>query len=342
MFATLQSDKAARLFLLILTIIGVVAALQLGQTVLAPVTFALVLGVVVSPVADKLGDFGVPRLVIAVGLLILTSSLIGAALLLIGPLVEVLIDELPRIKAVAAAWLETASNVLRGIETISKEIEESVGGESTEETETAIPSVTDALYLAPSFVSQVFIFVGTLFFFVLTRNDIYERAGSSAEHLHKADRAVSRYFGAVTLVNIGLGVVTGAVMMALGVEYAMLWGLAAAVMNYILYLGPMMIVIGLTIAGMIQFVGATAFLPPLAFLLINFTEANFVTPIVVGRRLAMNPLIVFLAIIFGLWIWGPVGAIVALPVLLWFGVLLQRSVIVPTGRNARLIRTAGK
>ena len=86
-------------------------------------------------------------------------------------------------------------------------------------------------------------------------------------------------------------------------------------------------------AGLIQFSGAFAFLPPFLFLLINLTEANFATPMIVGKRLAMNPLVVFIAIIFGLALWGPVGAIVALPVLLWFGVLFRPSDVFVTQRT---------
>ncbi|MBV2358399.1 AI-2E family transporter [Thalassococcus sp. CAU 1522] len=326
MIQTILSEQATRVMLSILTTLALVMALQFGQQILAPMVFALVLGVVVSPLADRLSGLGVPRLVIAVVLLALSTAFTGAALLLVEPLVGLLIDELPRIKAVAAYWLETASGLLRGIEEISQEIGESVGAEDVDP-QTAIPTVSDALWLAPSFLSQVFIFVGTLFFFVLTRNDIYAKTGALEGKLRKADRAVSRYFAAVTLVNVGLGCATAGVLMAIGVEYAVLWGLAAGLLNYILYLGPLMVILALTIAGMIQFIGFAALLPPAAFLTINMLEANFVTPLVVGKRLAMNPLIVFLAIIFGLWIWGPIGAIVALPVLLWFGVMLRPELV---------------
>lgn len=79
-----------------------------------------------------------------------------------------------------------------------------------------------------------------------------------------------------------------------------------------------------------QFGGAAALIPPVAFLMVNITEAQFITPAFVGQRLQMNPLAIFSAIIFGLWLWGPVGTIVVLPVLLWFGVLLDAKVVAPT------------
>ncbi|MBY6141493.1 AI-2E family transporter [Leisingera daeponensis] len=319
---TVLSGRGVRVMLMILTVISITAALQLAQQILAPMSFALVLGVVVSPLADRLSRHGVPRLAIALSLLVASTLFVAVILLLIEPLIGVLIEELPRIKTVMARLIDQASSLLRGIETISQEIEESVGAESVEP-QTAIPSVGDALWLAPSFVSQVFIFIGTLFFFTLTRNELYDLTGPLKPRLKHADKVVSRYFAAITLVNTGLGAVTAAAMMALGVEYALLWGLAAGLLNYILYLGPLLITAGLVLAGILQFHGAYAVLPPLAFLLINLTEANVVTPLVVGQRMSMNPLLIFLVIVFGLWLWGPVGAFVALPLLLWLSVLLE-------------------
>ncbi|MBY6058038.1 AI-2E family transporter [Leisingera daeponensis] len=319
---TVLSGRGVRVMLMILTVISITAALQLAQQILAPMSFALVLGVVVSPLADRLSRHSVPRLAIALSLLVASTLFVAVILLLIEPLIGVLIEELPRIKTVMARLIDQASSLLRGIETISQEIEESVGAESVEP-QTAIPSVGDALWLAPSFVSQVFIFIGTLFFFTLTRNELYDLTGPLKPRLKHADKVVSRYFAAITLVNTGLGAVTAAAMMALGVEYALLWGLAAGLLNYILYLGPLLITAGLVLAGILQFHGAYAVLPPLAFLLINLTEANVVTPLVVGQRMSMNPLLIFLVIVFGLWLWGPVGAFVALPLLLWLSVLLE-------------------
>ncbi|MDC0737849.1 AI-2E family transporter [Cognatishimia sp. SS12] len=325
-FATALRTSGVRVMVLILTIIAITTALNLAQQILAPMCFGLVLGVVVSPLADRLERLGIPRLAVALFLLIFSTLIIATIMLLIEPLVNVLISELPRIKAVMQSLIDRAASLLRGIEAISQELEETVGGNGAGEDagkETALPTVSDALWLAPSFVSQVFTFIGTLFFFTLTRNQLYQQAGAYEHRLKRADKIVSRYFAAITLVNACLGTVTALAMMALGVEYAILWGLAAGLMNYVLYLGPLLIAVGLALAGMLQFSGVYAVLPPITFLLINLTEANVVTPLFVGRHMAMNPLLIFLAIVFGLWLWGPLGAFVALPLLLWLGVLME-------------------
>lgn len=308
--------------LLILTVIGLVAALRYAEPILAPFTFALVLGIVVSPLSEKLVELGAPRALAATAMLILTSVAVVLLFIVLEPLVSLMVERLPRLRVAVESWVDALAGVLRGIEDLSEQIEATVGAEGSGQP-AEMPSVQDALWLAPNLGSQVFIFIGTFFFFLLTRKDMYQATGALSRRLYRADSLVSRYFTAVTIVNIGVGIATAGAMMLLGVDYALLWGLAAGILNYILYLGPMIIIAGLLIAGLVQFWGAMAFLPPLAFLLINITEAQFVTPLVVGQHVKINPLVVFLAIVFGLWLWGPIGAIVALPVILWLGLILR-------------------
>lgn len=243
---------------------------------------------------------------------------------MIEPLITAMVNQWPKIRAEVQEWVFALSDIMRGIETLSDEIEETVGV-SNGENSADIPSVMDAIWLAPGIGAKFFIFVGTLFFFVLTRDEIYALAGRHKSTFFTAERVVARYFATVTGINFALGLATGFVLTLIGVEGAFLWGLAAGLLNYILYLGPLVMLFSLLIVGMIQFQGAMVLLPSLAFLILNLTEAQFVTPAAVGQRMDLNPLGVFLAITFGLWIWGPIGAIVALPLALWISVVLRKA-----------------
>lgn len=322
MWQTITARPAIRIMLLIITLIVLAAALYFAKPVLAPAVFALVVGIVVSPLADRLERFGIGRVVVASSLLVLSTALLALLILSLDPLLSTLAASIPRIQHEIRGWLEMASGLLRGIESISSELEQTMGSSADEDEGSGLPTLMDALWLAPNFGAQMFIFAGTLFFFVLTRNELYEQTGRHAARFFRAERAVARYFAAVTIVNSGLGIATAAGLAVIGLPGAWIWGLAAAMLNFILYLGPLLILAGLTVAGLTQIGGAGAVLPPLLFLLLNLTEAQFVTPFFVGRQLHLNPLFVFWAIVFGLWIWGPVGAIVALPVLLWWGRIL--------------------
>ncbi|WP_424973922.1 AI-2E family transporter [Dinoroseobacter sp. S124A] len=319
--------------LLLLTIIGGAAALYLAKPILAPVVLGLVVGVVVSPIADRLSRYGVPRVIVAVSALITACLGITGFFLMLEPLISALVSKLPKIRAEIQNWAETMSNALRGIEELSAEIERTVGSDAEVDLGESIPTVMDALLLAPNFGAQILIFVGTLFFFILARNDIYNQAGAFRNNLFRADRAVSRYFAMVMLVNAGLGLATAVVLTVVGVNNAILWGFTAAVLNFVIYLGPIIVMFGLLVAGLMQFSGAMTLLPVVAFLCLNLVEAQFVTPAFVGQQLQISPLVIFIAIVFGLWLWGPIGAIVALPVLLWMYAAMSAE------RESQLITT---
>jgi len=82
-----------------------------------------------------------------------------------------------------------------------------------------------------------------------------------------------------------------------------------------------------------QFDGAMSLAPASAFVILNTIEGQFVTPTLVGKHMAINPLLVFLALIFGIWLWGPIGGIVAIPLLLW-GLVLNDSLATRPSRPA--------
>lgn len=316
--ATADTTQTNRMVVCLSIVAGatIIVCMSLGKAILAPIALALVLGVVVSPLVEWLVRRGVPRTVTAVVIVsIILCSIIGL-LTLIEPAFAMAAELLPQILAAVRSYLASFSTVFSGLDSIGQQLG-SDAALSEEDLADQVPSLGDAIWLAPNFGAQFFIFVGTLFFFVLTRNDIYEKAPQSTQVIREADRAVSKYFAAVSTVNCGLGVVTTLVMTVIGVEYPIVWGVAAALLNFILYLGPICMMAALLVAGLLQFGGAYALVPPLAFFMLNATEAQFVTPLVVGQHVHINPLFVFLAIVGGLWLWGPVGAIVAIPILIW-------------------------
>jgi len=321
----LLSERARGVMLLILALTATGVVLRQAGTVLTPILFGLVVGVVVSPLSERLHRWGVPRSAVAAALLVVAGGILVLAFIAIEPLLTALIKRLPEIRAEIESWVQQASGLLRGIDALNEEIGRTVGAQAAIPAKDAadLPSVMDAIWLAPNFGASVLIFAGTLFFFVLTRKDIYATTGRYRAALFRADRAVARYFAAVTIINIGLGLCTALVLSIIGVNHPLLWALAAGILNFILYLGPLTIQLGLLVAGLMQFGGAMSVVPPLAFLALNVIEAQFVTPAFVGQRLQINPLVVFLAIVLGLWLLGPVGAIVALPVALWLAVLVR-------------------
>ncbi|HEV8689488.1 MAG TPA: AI-2E family transporter [Ideonella sp.] len=135
--------------------------------------------------------------------------------------------------------------------------------------------------------------------------------------IRNAQRDIGRFLGTLTLVNVSEGLAITAAMAALGLPSPLLWGTVAAVLNFIPYIGPVIITTLLLLAGMSAFDTMWQMLgPPLAFLAINAIECNLVSPWAVGRRVALNPLAVFLSVMFWGWLWGFVGALIAVPMLI--------------------------
>jgi predicted PurR-regulated permease PerM len=103
----------------------------------------------------------------------------------------------------------------------------------------------------------------------------------------------------------------------MGLPGALVWGLVMAVRNFFVYLGPAAVVVGLLLAGVATFAGVKAVAPTVAFVLLNAVERQFVTPAFLARQLSVNPLLIFVVLLVGIWLWGPLGGFVAIPILVW-------------------------
>jgi predicted PurR-regulated permease PerM len=131
------------------------------------------------------------------------------------------------------------------------------------------------------------------------------------------------------MINICVGVCTTAVVWALGVPNAPLWGCLAWFLNYLPYIGPALTTGILLIVGLASFPGlGQGLAPALCFIALTTVEGHFLTPALMGRRLEMNPLAVFLGIAFWTWFWGPVGAFLSVPILV-IAMVVWRNVSPP-------------
>jgi predicted PurR-regulated permease PerM len=122
------------------------------------------------------------------------------------------------------------------------------------------------------------------------------------------------YLVVVSIINAALGLIVGVGAFLLGLPNPAFFGLAAAVLNFIPYVGPAVMVVILFGVGVVSFPSlGHALLAPLGFIALTTAEGHFITPTIVGRRITLNPLLVFLALAFWTWLWGPIGAFLAAP-----------------------------
>ena len=339
------SDPVLRTAVVVIAVFTSFVALKIGEDFFAPMALAVVVGIILSPLAQVLERIGLPRGLVAFVVLLLCILLFAILAFLMEPLIWRLADAMPQIRYELQYFAEELRDLIRGLDEVNKEVEEALGtgaaaagvvtGTASEgEVTQSVPKLTDALFLAPVIAAQTLIFLGTMFFFLLTRQGIYDwmsrwlgGTGQAAERIRGrfrvAETLVSRYFFTVTIINLTLGAALAGALALIGLPAPLVWGAVAAGLNYILYLGPMSVTLGLLVAGVVAFDGLFAFMPPLIFLCLNMTEGQFVTPALVGRNMSVNPLLVFVSLVVWLWLWGPIGGIVAIPILVIIRALLD-------------------
>jgi predicted PurR-regulated permease PerM len=129
--------------------------------------------------------------------------------------------------------------------------------------------------------------------------------------------AIARYLFTITCINVGLGLATAAAMHLIGMPNALLWGVMVALFNYVPYIGPAVSGTVLTIVAFLTFDDlGDVLLVPLVYFTLETIEGQFVTPILTGRSLTLNPVMIFLSMLLWGWIWGVVGALMAVPILM--------------------------
>ena len=337
----IPSARPAVWFLAIATTLVI---LKVAAPLFGPIVLALVLGVVLSPFAGRIDRMGAPPAVGAFLTLAASLSVIGLLLFLIEPVLSSAVRRAPIIWSELRETIESVQSALRGLDDVSDQVSKALNESAddagsavanaarpADNTEPAVkvPSITDAILYAPAYAARLMIFVGTLYFFLLSRREVYDWisasdfSASTADML-EAEREVSKYFLTITMINAGFGALVAAVLMLLGMPYAILWGFVAFLSNYILYLGPAIFAVALLLGGIVSFEGPISFLPAALYVGMNMIEGQFVTPSLVGRQMKVSPLLVFLSLVFWLWMWGPVGGVIAIPLLVWALALLKR------------------
>jgi predicted PurR-regulated permease PerM len=189
-------------------------------------------------------------------------------------------------------------------------------------------------------VSETLLFLVALVFNLIYHRNIQsgmlllfhdESAQTTARDILKDIQVnTSIYFGTLSIVNICLGTAATVLTWVVGLPHPFLWGTLAAVLNFIPYLGPVIVIATLFVIGLTVFSAlGQAVIAPLAYLGITALEGQVITPALIGHRLTINPFLVFLSIAFWSWMWGPVGAFLAVPILLCAMVAVRR--MSPTG-----------
>lgn len=309
---------------------GAVCALYFGRDFFMPVILAFLLALTLTPIVRFLRKHGVPEAVSATLLVLFSLGFVtSAGYLLSGPAID-LVNNAPSIGQQVG---ERLNHLRRPFEKFMK-VTEQIGALTEPAKE---PGVSKVVVAQTGIVSQAagsvlsgvtsitIVFVLSLFL-LASGTMFYEKIVQSFTRMSEKKRAlrvvydvereISRYLLTVALINAGLGAAIALGLWALGMPNPMLWGATAALLNFLPYIGALMNMVLVGVIALISFDSiGYAMLAPAFVLLCNIVEGQFITPLVVGRRLEINSVAIFIAIAFWSWMWGFVGALLAVPLL---------------------------
>jgi predicted PurR-regulated permease PerM len=302
--------------------------LSIGKVVFLPLVSALILSIVLSPLADKLSSWGLPNVIASLlSLALLFAALVLAGLLILQPAIA-LFDTFPRIVEQIGVRFAELQQHFAWISAATDRIGELTGKGGTREVVVAEPSVLEQFaYATPSVVLETLLTFLMTFFMVearirMRRRLLLERSdfGASlkaARVIRDVQDRVAAYILTVTWINGVIGVIVGLAAWAFGLPAPVMWGGLAAILNFLPYIGP------LTMTGVLALYGVgtaddmvVGILPAIAYLGLHAVEANAVTPSILGARFTMNPVMILIALSYFSWIWGVLGALLSVPILL--------------------------
>ncbi len=333
MIAEFRSVAISGLFIL-----AVFYTLHLGQDFFLPIVLALFLALLLRPVVQWLRKLRIPVPVAPAVVLLLLLVASGTALFqLWAPATEWVIrapTDLKRLDARVRRLLRSVESVTRTAQQVDQITD--VNSSDAPQVSLRRPTLSETVFGGARHLAAGALVVLVLGYFFLASGDQFLRKLPRVLPRHHAERVlaivgeteeqISRYLLAVSLINLGVGLITAGLMALLGMPTPVLLGVVAAALNFVPYFGPAVMAALLTMVGLISFdQPGRAFLAPLAYVCLHALEANLVTPHLLGRRLPLNPLAIFLGFLFWWWIWGVAGAVLAVPIMVTLKIVADRT-----------------
>lgn len=327
--------------LLVLATLAVGYTLWAAQEVLLPVLLAMFFALVGNPIIRVLRRLYVPRFVGA--LIVLLGGMAMAGLLAQKMLPSAMdwAQQAPREMRQLAPKLRELTKPVQDANKAAESFARAAAGTQNAKSPQVVQTTPDDPYrkllATPRVLASLLAVVLLTFFFMvygenLQRNAIALLPGRqqkkfTVDILHSIEREVSRYVLTISVINTVVGFVFAGVLYLLGLPLAeaLLWGTMAALLNFAPYVGPLIGMAAMLLVGFISFEEPfQSMLPAVAYLVLHTIEGQIVTPIILGKRMALSPLVLILALMVFGWLWGIIGLLLAVPLLVCVKLVLAR------------------
>jgi predicted PurR-regulated permease PerM len=304
--------------------------LYFARDFILPILLAWILSSLLAPIVRLFKRVHIPEPLSALFIILaLLGTLSLGAYRLSDPAAE-WIQRAPQSLSGVRAKLQSILRPVQGVQETTKEIEKMATLGKDEET-TAVEIKKPGLGEVVLSGAKNFLLAGSvtlvLLYFLLASGDMFllklvkilptlDDKKRAVEIYRQIEADVSTYLSVVTLINIGFGCVIGFSMYLLGMPNPLLWGVMAAVLAYIPYLGALVGIVTVTIVAILTFDDIyRIIMVPIVYFILDNIQGNLIMPMVLGGRLALNPVVIFIWLIFCGWIWGITGALLAVPLL---------------------------
>lgn len=332
--------RQVRNLLTIVAILLALAAVYFARDLLVPIVFAFLIAITFRPAVRRLSRRGIAPWVSAgaiIGSLVVIVA--AASYLFSGPIAQ-WIATAPTLKDELLVKLRGMRQALAGVLNLAHEIQSAAASSPEASAQAAAvvtgPDLTIILSSVVGYPANFLIIVGAalvLATFLMASGDLFfekliralpalSDKKMALRIVYDVEHEVSAYLFTITAINACVGIAVGVAFYALGMPTPELWALAAFILNYIPYLGPILATALSTVVAIVVFPSmGIALLPPLAYILVTGIESQLVSPLLLGRRLQLNSVAILLALAFWAWAWGIPGIIVAVPLLVTLRVL---------------------
>lgn len=345
--AGVAPTPARNLPLVVMAVLAVIFVLHWAQSVFIPVVLGLVVSYALSPLLTKLHTWHVPR---AIGAALLLLGIVGGVGALAyslkdeaSAMIETLPDAAQKLReAIRKEW-GTPKSAIENMQKAAEQIEHAAS--ETAVLPPVVPrGVTRVQIEEPRLRIRDYLWDGTIgvlsfmtlavmvlfmTYFLMVSGDTFRRKlvkfsgptlgrkKDTVQMLNEISAQVQRYLMVQVLTSVIVGISIWLAFLWVGLENAAVWGVAAAILNLVPYLGPILITGGTALVAFLQFGNMSmALMVASISILINALEGFLLMPWLTGHASRMNPVVVFVGILFWGWLWGAWGLLLGMPIMM--------------------------
>lgn len=319
---------AVRFVVVSAALMVIVAGLRAAQSLIIPFLLALFLSIIASPVVQWLQRKRVPTIVAVLLVLILIIGMISGVGALMGGSVNDFIAAIPsyqaqlnRIVLSSNQWLDRFN-----LDLPSLEVTDYVNPGAL------MNALGAGLKGLASTLSNAFMILLTMVFMLLEASTLPMKIEAAfggrrdvSGHLKAVTRQVQRYLAMKTVISLVTGACIAIWTAVLGLDFALVWGLLAFLLNYIPSIGSIIAAVPAVLFAVVQHGPGTVVLVAIGYVVVNTVLGNIVEPNLMGRTLGLSTLVVFLSLVFWGWLWGPVGMLLSVPLTMIAKIFLENS-----------------